>query len=148
MLSSFVPTQRLHQLPAPPDGDGPLAGLESPDVCPRGLVRDLKTLAKFVGLYCQHQHPGVLKRPVAMKHLDVTTLMGRPIHLCPSCTRLVTHAMIKRTSCPLDPKPQCKRCTSHCYHPAYRKKMKEVMRFSGMKLVLSGRLDYLLHLFF
>ncbi len=148
MLSSFVPTRRLHQLPTPQDGLEPLARPEPPDAQHRTLHKDLKTLAKFVDVYCRHQHPGVLKRPVAMKHLDVTALMGRTIHLCPSCTRLVTHAMIKRTSCPLDPKPQCKHCTSHCYHPTYRRKIQEVMRFSGMKLVLSGRLDYLLHLFF
>jgi len=108
----------------------------------------LKTLAKFVDVYCRHQHPGVLKRPVALKHHDVTSLMGRPIHLCPSCTRLIAHALAKRACCPMDPKPQCKHCPSHCYHPTYRKKIQEVMRFSGMKLALSGRLDYLLHLFF
>ena len=101
VLSSFVPTRRLHQLPTPQDGLEPLTRPQPPEARQRGLVKDLKTPVKFVDVYCRHQHPGVLKREVAMKHLDVTTLMGRPIHLCPSCTRLVTHAMIKRTSCPL-----------------------------------------------
>jgi hypothetical protein len=48
----------------------------------------------------------------------------------------------------MDPKPACKHCPSHCYHPDYRKRIREVMRYSGRNMVLGGRLDYLYHLLF
>jgi hypothetical protein len=48
----------------------------------------------------------------------------------------------------MDPKPMCKHCPSHCYRPSYRARIREVMKFSGRKMVLSGRLDFLLHLLF
>ena len=55
---------------------------------------------------------------------------------------------MKRSRCPLDPKPACKHCPVHCYHPTYRQNIREVMRYSGRRLVLSGRLDMLYHLLF
>jgi hypothetical protein len=48
----------------------------------------------------------------------------------------------------MNPKPMCKHCPNHCYHPTYRAKIREVMQFSGRKLLLGGRVDYLLHLLF
>jgi hypothetical protein len=38
--------------------------------------------------------------------------------------------------------------TSDRYHPQYWQRIREVMKYSGRKLVLSGRLDYLYHLLF
>jgi len=40
----------------------------------------------------------------------------------------------------------CKHCPEHCYAPRYRAQIREVMRYSGPRLVLRGRLDYLWHL--
>jgi len=48
----------------------------------------------------------------------------------------------------MHPKPACKHCPSHCYHPTYRAKIRQVMKFSGKKMLLGGRLDYLIHLLF
>jgi hypothetical protein len=48
----------------------------------------------------------------------------------------------------MDPKPACKHCPQHCYAPRYRDEIREVMRYSGRKLVMSGRVDYLVHLLF
>jgi len=85
---------------------------------------------------------------VSLKDHDVEALTGRPVALCDECTRLILHAFVKRTHCPLSPKPACRHCPDHCYHPTYRRAIQEVMRYSGRKLVLSGRLDYLFHLLF
>jgi len=68
--------------------------------------------------------------------------------LCPECTRLLAHAWTKRSTCPLHPKPACKHCPTHCYHPTYRKQISRVMRESGKRLVLHGRLDYIFKLLF
>jgi hypothetical protein len=114
----------------------------------RKLRRDLRTLTRFVQIYCRHWHPDEPKEPVKLKTHDVAALMGETVELCAGCRKLLAHALHKRSTCPLEPKPACKHCPNHCYHPMYRRQIQEVMRFSGRKLVLSGRLDYLVHLLF
>ena len=51
-------------------------------------------------------------------------------------------------TCPMSPKPSCKHCPSHCYHPTCRARIREVMKFSGRRLVMTGRLDLLFHVLF
>ena len=110
--------------------------------------RDLGMLARFVHVYCTNKHPTVLKRPVDLKTPDLVALAGSVPPLCPSCAKLLAHALVKRLNCPMDRKPACKHCPRHCYHPKYRRRIREVMMYSGRKLVLSGRFDYLFHLLF
>ena len=112
------------------------------------LRKDLKTLALFIRIYCSKKHAEEPREVVSLKTHDVEAIAGRPIVLCRECTRLLTHAFTKRSHCPFDPKPACKDCPSHCYHPTYRSQIRQVMTFSGRHLVLHGRLDYLYHLLF
>ena len=112
------------------------------------LYHDLKTLAMFIQVYCRHKHAEAPKAIPALKTHNITLIAGRKIELCTECGKLLAHAFIKRTHCPMHPKPACKHCPSHCYHPAYRAQIREVMNYSGRKLLLSGRLDYLFHLLF
>jgi Nitrous oxide-stimulated promoter len=116
--------------------------------CDKDLRKDLKTLAMFIHIYCRYKHRDAPKTTATLKTHDVTAIAGREIHVCPDCARLLAHAFTKRTHCPMDPKPACKHCPNHCYHPAYRAQIRQVMHFSGKKLLLSGRLDYLFHLLF
>lgn len=114
----------------------------------RKLRRDLKTLAWFIKIYCDGKHPHAERATATLKTHDVTGIARREIALCPDCRKLLTHAFVKRSYCPFDPKPMCKKCPEHCYSPNYRAQIREVMRYSGMRLVLRGRLDYLLHIWF
>ena len=116
--------------------------------CPETLDHDLKMLAAMVQIYCTHQHSRTEKTEVLLHTHDVAAIAGRPVVLCSECTRLLTHALVKRSVCPMNPKPMCKHCPNHCYHPKYRQQIREVMKFSGKKMVLGGRLDYLFHLLF
>lgn len=113
----------------------------------RKLRRDLKTLAKFVEIYCRNQHEGARKTRLHLKTDGLETLSVGAVDLCPTCSKLLAHALMKRARCSLDPKPMCKRCPTPCYQPQYRASIRDVMKYSGRKLVLSGRLDYLRHLF-
>lgn len=115
---------------------------------PAEVDRDLKVLARFIDVYCRHRHADRRRGPVALKTHDLERLCRRPLSLCADCSRLLVHAFTKRTHCPLQPKPSCKHCPVHCYHPAYRQAIREVMRYSGRRLVLTGRVDYLLKLLF
>lgn len=110
--------------------------------------KDLKTLATFIRIYCNCKHPDAEKNEVTMPQHDISAIAGKPVILCNDCRKLLLHAFVKRSNCPLDPKPMCKHCPVHCYAPSYRTKIQEVMRFSGKKMVTGGRLDMLLHLLF
>jgi hypothetical protein len=81
--------------------------IETPD--PK-VHRDLKTLAAFIELYCVHNHANETRHVVSLRTHDVKRIAGRNIELCPQCTRLLTHAFVKRSHCPMNPKPACKHC--------------------------------------
>ena len=110
--------------------------------------RDLKTIALFIQLYCRHKHPDAQKQVAELKTHDVQEIAGRKLVICAECHKLLAHAFVKRSHCPMDPKPACKHCPNHCYHPTYRAQIREVMKYSGKALLLRGRLDYLFHLLF
>jgi hypothetical protein len=114
----------------------------------RKLQKDLRILAKFIQIYCRDLHKDAPKRPMQLKTHDVSAIARGEVILCPECAKLLAHAFIKRTHCPMDPKPMCKHCPQHCYQPSYRTQMQEVMRHSGRKMIYGGRLDYLLHYLF
>ncbi len=95
----------------------------------RDIAKDLKTVTKFVEVYCREHH---------------TPNGGGP---CEQCRDLLAYAKQRLTRCPYDPKPRCKDCRTHCYRPDYRKRMQEVMRFSGMHFVKRGRIDWLVKYF-
>jgi hypothetical protein len=96
---------------------------------PASVERDLAVLKRFIGVYCARQH----HPPRAA--------------LCASCAELLTYARGRLAACPYDPKPKCKHCPRHCYKPAMRARIREVMRFSGIYFVKRGRLDWLLRYF-
>jgi hypothetical protein len=67
--------------------------------------------------------------------------------LCPECAGLVDYAMKRIDHCPFsDDKPACSHCTVHCYSPAKREQIREVMRYSGKKVLLYNPYLALLHL--
>jgi hypothetical protein len=106
-----------------------------------GQKKDLKVIISFVRVYCRAKHDA--QAGVAIEDLD-----GKETRLCRDCAALVAYALEKRRKCPLDPKPSCKHCHIHCYSKDYRAKIKEIMAFSGRRMIMRGRLDYLWHYFF
>ena len=110
------------------------------------MNRELRMLARFIQIYCNDLHADQERQPATLSTHDVRGIAGRDIVVCPSCVKLLQHAFIKRAHCPMDPKPSCKKCPRHCYAPEYRQGIRAVMRHSGRKMLLRGRLDYLWHL--
>ncbi|HXX33621.1 MAG TPA: nitrous oxide-stimulated promoter family protein [Thermodesulfobacteriota bacterium] len=113
---------------------------------PKTEKDDIRTLMKFVGIYCRENHDAD-KSPFSFKLFDIKDIEGKEILLCPDCTRLLTYGLTMRLKCPHDPKPMCKKCETQCYHGEYKSKIREVMKFSGMYLVKHGRIDLLYHYF-
>ena len=107
---------------------------------------DIRTLVKFVGIYCRESHEGE-KAPFSFKLFNIKETAPKEIPLCKDCSRLLTYGLTMRMKCPHDPKPMCKKCETQCYHGEYKSKIREVMKFSGMHMIKHGRVDLLYHYF-
>ncbi|QSX08456.1 nitrous oxide-stimulated promoter family protein [Alkalibacter rhizosphaerae] len=67
---------------------------------------------------------------------------------CPSCGNLITYAWQRIDHCPHgSAKPFCSKCSIHCFHPNERQKVKNVMRYSGPRMIFHSPLDAFRHLF-
>jgi hydrogenase maturation factor HypF (carbamoyltransferase family) len=105
--------------------------------------KDVKLLFNFIRLYCGAKHASQLKVKVEAEEITCGGTL-----LCPECAEVVKHALERRYNCPLEPKPSCKQCRIHCYSKDYRAIIREIMAFSGRRMILRGRLDYLKYYFF
>lgn len=114
------------------------------DLTPR-QQKDLRLLAHFVELFCRSRHRASRN---GFTESGVTGLAGTTEQLCPECADLMEYAARRLRRCPLKPKPSCKNCPVHCYRPDYRQKVREIMAWSGKRLILRGRLDLIFHYFF
>ncbi len=108
---------------------------------------DLKIMATFIRVYCHARHDRTSLVDAELPE-ELRPAFRKGLLLCPDCAALLAHGILKRRKCPLDPKPTCKACHIHCYSKEYRAKIREIMAFSGRKMILRGRLDYLWHYFF
>lgn len=105
--------------------------------------KDIRLIGTFVEVYCAGRH-GSSERSLFCLPAGVG---GR--RLCSECAEFMAYAVARRMKCPLEAgKPSCKHCRVHCYTKANLAKVKEIMAYSGKKLLLRGRLDYLWHYFF
>lgn len=111
----------------------------------RAQKKDLKVLATFIHVYCESRHREEGNVPLPE---EMAEMCGKDVRLCSGCRALLDYALQKRRTCPLDPKPSCKNCHIHCYSKEYRAKIREIMAFSGRKMIMRGRVDYLWHYFF
>ena len=109
-------------------------------------LKDLNVILQFVHLYCRNKHKDRDRSDVELPELNIAGSAKKA--LCSECAELLLYGIQKRMKCPLDPKPTCKNCHVHCYSREYRAKIREIMAYSGRRMVLRGRLDYLWHYYF
>jgi hypothetical protein len=107
--------------------------------------KDLKVLLNFVRVFCRIRHE---KQAETALPPDLAQMFRNGLCLCPDCRELIEYALDKRRKCPLDPKPSCKHCHIHCYSREYRARIREIMAFSGRRMIMRGRIDYLWHYLF
>jgi hypothetical protein len=93
---------------------------------PPGIAREKKTVEAMVRIYCAD-------------HAHVTTgaiAVSADGCLCESCRTLLTYSHHRLDRCPYgDEKPSCKACPIHCYRPAERESMRQVMREAGPRML-------------
>jgi hypothetical protein len=109
---------------------------------PSAGKKEVGVLVNFVRIYCAAKH-GARHEMKEVRELSVWKTV-----LCLECADLLEYAMERLRRCPLSPKPSCRKCHIHCYGKEQRARIREIMAFSGRRMILRGRLDYLCHYLF
>ena len=69
-------------------------------------------------------------------------------NLCPQCTDLLTYARTRLTHCQFgEQKPTCRKCPIHCYRPDMKRRMQQVMRWAGPRMLWYHPIAAIKHLF-
>lgn len=79
--------------------------------------REKELVSQMIALYCRKQHhtKGVL---------------------CPQCAALTAYARQRSDKCPfMETKTFCSNCKVHCYKPDMRERIRQVMAFSGPRML-------------
>lgn len=80
-------------------------------------LREKKVVSEMIALYCRKNH-------------------GAKGSLCPDCAAVEAYAHQRSDHCPfMESKTFCSNCKVHCYKPEMREKIREIMRFSGPRML-------------
>jgi hypothetical protein len=81
------------------------------------LAREKKTIAAMLRIYCGRHHDDA--------------------QVCNQCGELLQYALARLDRCPFGAeKSTCARCPVHCYKPAMRERIRQVMRYAGPRILL------------
>ena len=90
-------------------------------------MRERRTIATMIGIYCRAQH-------------------GTSDALCDECEQLLAYAIGRLDRCPFGAeKPACAYCPVHCYKPAMRRQIKDMMRYAGPRMLYRHPILTILH---
>lgn len=79
--------------------------------------REKEIVSEMITLYCRKNH-------------------GSKEELCPACKSLLEYSNERTEKCPfMENKTFCANCKVHCYKPVMREQIREVMRFSGPRMI-------------
>ena len=89
--------------------------------------QEKETVSLMIAIYCRKHHGGR--------------------SLCADCAALTAYAQLRSDKCPfMDTKTFCSNCKVHCYKPDMREKIREVMRFSGPRMIFHHPVMAIRHL--
>jgi Nitrous oxide-stimulated promoter len=81
------------------------------------MKRERKTIECMINIYCRGHHQS----------------KGVP---CDECQELLEYARFRLKNCPFqENKTTCGNCPIHCYKPKMREKVREIMRYSGPRMI-------------
>lgn len=91
--------------------------------------REKKTIGIMIKMYCRNNHDS-------------------KDNLCEECSELSDYANFRLDSCVFgEKKPICAKCPIHCYKPDMREKIRNIMRYSGPKMIYTHFILGMRHLF-
>jgi len=95
----------------------------------RRIIRERKTMRVMIGMYCRAHHGASAEG------------------LCQDCRQLHDFAMFRIDKCPFgDEKPTCANCPIHCYKPAMRQRIREIMRYAGPRMLRRHPILAIMHI--
>ena len=81
-----------------------------------------------------------------MIRMNCRGLHGGEGSLCPGCDGLMSYALERLDRCPFEGgKTACVKCPVHCYKPAMKEKIREVMRYAGPRMLWKHPVYALFH---
>ena len=91
------------------------------------IEREKKIIGVMVDIYCKKKH----------KHKD---------GLCEECQELLDYSRQRLDKCKFgEEKTYCQKCPIHCYKKSMKEKVKDVMKFSGPRLLIYRPVDFFKH---
>ena len=79
--------------------------------------REDQTIEAMISIYCRGKH-------------------GSQGGLCAECGALLRYSRQRIVACPLkERKTTCSHCPIHCYTPAMREQIRQVMRYAGPRMI-------------
>lgn len=93
------------------------------------IEKEKHIIEVMIGIYCRK------------KHKTKNTL-------CPECQELLDYSRQRLDKCKFgENKSYCQKCTVHCYKKSMKSKIKEVMRFSGPRILFYNPVEFFKHMF-
>lgn len=94
------------------------------------IDKEKEIITLMIKLYCKKKHGGSNRE------------------LCNECRELEEYAHKRLTYCKFgNEKSSCKKCPIHCYKKDMKEKVKEVMKFSGPRILIYNPKEYIRHIF-
>jgi hypothetical protein len=92
------------------------------------MKRERKTIKVMIKIFCNRNH-----KPKS--------------NLCKDCQQLLDYALERLSNCPFQKdKPTCKNCVIHCFKEPEKSKFRQIMRFSGPRILFTNPILSIRHL--
>lgn len=79
------------------------------------IKRERNTIKVMVEIYCKNKHKS---------------------NICTDCQSLLDYANLKLSKCPYKKdKPTCKNCITHCYSEPEKSSIRNIMKYSGPRII-------------
>ena len=91
------------------------------------IEREKKTVAAMISIYCRNKEGNRT--------------------LCDGCKELLEYAHRRLEHCKFgNNKSTCRKCPIHCYKPDMRERMRQIMRYAGLRMILFHPIMAIRHL--
>lgn len=95
------------------------------------VKKEQETVELMIRLYCKGNH---------------RTSKGQ---LCEKCKELLEYSQSRSANCPfMENKTFCNNCKVHCYKPEMREQIKQVMRYSGPRMIFHHPVMAIQHMYY
>lgn len=90
--------------------------------------REKAVVCQMIALYCRKKH-------------------GHRKELCEECRKMAEYSCTRSDKCPfMESKTFCYNCKVHCYKPEMREKIRNIMRFSGPRMIFYFPIEAVRHI--